>query len=75
MKSMDIFAMFFAIIMVFAAIAATAFMWVFAGGFWAAAGFALFLFILYLAFTYQSGPYSTDNRGLFNAFQQPPPDN
>ena len=71
MKGMDIFAMFFAIAMVFAAIAATAIMWVFAGGIWAAAGFALFLFILYLAFTYQSGPDSTDNRGLFNAFQQP----
>lgn len=62
--------MIFAILMIFAAIAATAVIGIYAGGIWGAGAFALLLFILYRAFTHQSGPDRTIDRDTLNAFQQ-----
>lgn len=63
--------MIFAIVMIAAAIAATVLLGVYAGGVWGAGAFALLLFILYRAFTHQSGPdRAANDRDTLNAFQQ-----
>jgi len=63
--------MIFAVLMIAAAIAATVIIGVYAGGIWGAGAFALLLFILYRAFTHQSGPDRPADRDALNAFQQP----
>lgn len=63
--------MIFAVLMIAAAFAATVILGVYAGGIWGAGAFALLLFILYRAFTHQSGPDRSNDRGTLNAFQQP----
>ncbi len=67
---MDIFSIIFAILMIAAAIGATVALGVYAGGVWGAGAFALLLFILYRAFTHQSGPDRANDRDTLNAFQQ-----
>lgn len=63
--------MIFAVVMIAAAIAATAILGVYAGWIWGAGSFALLLFILYRASTHQSGPDQTNDRDALNAFQHP----
>jgi len=62
--------MIFAVLMITAAIAATAIVGVYAGGIWGAGAFALLLVILYRACTHQSGPDRSTGRDTLNAFQQ-----
>lgn len=68
---MEIFAMFFAIFMTVAAIAATIFVGIFAGGVWGAMAFAALTFAIYRVFTYESGPTRPLKRKELNAFQRP----
>lgn len=63
--------MIFATLMIAAALAATVVLGVYAGGIWGAGAFALLLFVLYRAFTHQSGPDRPTDRETLNAFQQP----
>lgn len=62
--------MFFAIVMLAAAAAATVFIGIYAGGFWTALGFAALMVGLYKFFTYQSGLDVPLRGSELNAFQQ-----
>lgn len=62
--------MIFAVLMIGVATAATVILGIYAGGIWGAGVFALLLFILYRAFTHQSGPDQLSDQGTLNAFQQ-----
>jgi hypothetical protein len=69
-EGMDLFSMFFAIVMLAAAIAATVFIGIYAGGFWTALGFAALVVGIYKLFTYQSGPDVPLRGRELNAWQQ-----
>lgn len=63
--------MFFAVLMIAAAIGATIPLGVYAGGIWGAGAFALLLVTLYRAFTDENGPDGSIQPGALNSFQQP----
>lgn len=71
MLGMEIFAMIFAIFMIAAAVAATIFVGMFAGGVWGALAFAALLIVIYRAMTHQSGSSRPLRRDELNAFQRP----
>ena len=62
--------MFFAVVMLAAAVAATVLMGIYAGGFWTALGFAALVVGLYKFFTYQIGPDVPLRASELNAWQQ-----
>jgi len=68
---MDIFSMLFALVMIAAAIAATLFVGIYAGGIWGALGFAALIWALYKMATHQSGPDRPLRSDTLNAFQAP----
>lgn len=63
--------MIFAIFMIAAAIAATIFVGMFAGGIWGALAFAALLVVTYRAVTHQTGQTRSMKRNQLNALQRP----
>lgn len=69
--NMDVFAMIFAVFMIVAAVGATIAVGMLAGTLWGALLFAALLWVVYRAFTHQSGPTRSMSRRTVNAFQGP----